>query len=46
MAKHARKVQAALRRRQNDFADIKGGKQGEFHMPGSLNAHKTGYAKA
>lgn len=41
MAKHSRKIQAALRNRQSDASGVVG-KKG-FHIPGSQNVHKTGY---
>lgn len=37
MGKHQRKVQRALKARQDGLTP-----KGGFHMPGSLNAHKTG----
>lgn len=45
MAKHSRKIQAALRNRQSDASGVVGSKGGSkaFHMPGSQNVHKTGY---
>ena len=46
MAKHDRKVRAALRVRQDNVpSGGKGGSQA-YHMPGSLNRHKTGIASA
>jgi hypothetical protein len=49
MAKHARKIRAGLKTRQEDFSNMKGPdvKTGQnFHEPGSQNVHKTGYDPA